>query len=185
MRNIHPHAQQQGGKLYMRFVLLCLMSLTLTSCSNRGIAGPVPNWNREYLPFVESAIVPEYLFEDEEFDVILQVSALRNPNALRGFMAGESDPANYTYMPGDKILVSTWMQYDPFDFASSPLRSSISVSIPPLSAGTYILVIATADSEEWGGTEIKYYGFYGRDRPKHEHETTLEFPITVLPAEES
>lgn len=185
MRNKYLHAQLQASQLYLKFVLLCLMSLTFTSCKTGGFAGPVPNWNREFLPFVKSAIVPEYLFEDEQFDVILQVSALRNPDALRGFMAGESDPANYTYMPGDKIHISTWMQYDPFDFASSPLRSSVLVSIPPLSAGTYILVIATADSAEWGGTEIKYYGFYGRDRPKHEHESTLEIPITVLPAEES
>jgi hypothetical protein len=145
------------------------------------------------LLYVEDFIVPDVIYENEPFEIILKLSAELDPEVLRGLTHQSlADFCNFPYPPpSDGIRIGAWAWDDkwgnelvtelhlPWMSGSKPIYS---VGWP---AGTYEVELISAESREWGGVTAKFEltPTFNR-RPQSEHAVSRYYTITVLPKPE-
>ncbi|MCD6119537.1 hypothetical protein J7K50_06820 [bacterium] len=134
------------------------------------------------LLYVESVIIPDEIVEFEPFSIELRVSASRNPKVLHGLTPNQLHWFSYEY--GSDLNLKAWItNLDKNLKSSDPPVNIVSFEYDGLSAGTYRLLVETADSLEWGGLILEY------DTgclipPLHDHAVVREYEIVVLPADD-
>jgi len=168
------------------FVLLA--ALPLVSCagsSNQIIPVPEPGWIVKYLPYVESVMLPGTIKADEAFNVTAKLSAVLEPEILRGLDPNKHKPA-IIRLPSGKPAIGINLWIFKWDILSEGASvAELVFEVPPLNDGDYILQITSADSREWGGLEIAHSFYSGyADHPNAKHISMFEYPFTVLPPDD-
>ena len=173
----------------MRYFSIFLL-MAVFCCTAISSCGIVDNGEYGYgfplahtaLLYVESVIIPDEIVEFEPFSIELRVSASRKPKVLRGLTPNQLHCFSYKY--GSDLNLKAWItNLDKNLKSSEPPVNKVSFEYDGLTAGTYRLLVETADSPEWGGLILEYDTGYPIP-PVHDHAVVREYEIVVHPAED-
>jgi len=173
------------------------IALVVSSCGGNGTPYFDPgyySYATAHLPYVEDFLVPDVIYENEPFEVILKLSAQQDPEMLRGLtIQALVDFCNIPYPPiesGMRVGAWAWPEASPggdeivseLTFPLSGPRLNTPVGWP---AGTYEVEVISAESREWGGVTAEFELTPTFNRwPQSEHAVSRYYTITVLPKPE-
>ena len=133
-----------------------------------------------YLPYVEEVILPDIIYVEEHFIVVIRVSAVLKPDLFNGanqqsfFASGggilQQNPTGWEY--------DTWM-WPPRNL-DAPANNSIEVRLPGLPAGDWAIGIWQLTERELGGMEGLYRWMPSRYPHDRSHQELVIYPITVI-----
>jgi len=175
------------------------IALVVSSCGGNGTPYFDPgyySYATAHLPYVEDFIVPDVIYGNEPFEVVLKLSAKLDPEMLRGLTPLVlTDFCNVPYPPPESgVVVGAWCWLRSDDLVGNEFvtemhlpwmngwRPGVPLGWP---AGTYEVEVISAESREWGGVtaEFELTPTFNR-RPQSEHAVSRFYTITVLPKPE-
>jgi hypothetical protein len=183
-------------KHYCVFTVVSIL-LLLSGCGGKGNPYSDPgyySYDTAYLPYVEDFIVPDIIYENEPFEIVLKLSAKLEPEMLRGLTPKVfTDLCNVPYPPTPTgMRVGAWCWFQAGDLVGNELVTELTfpLSGPRVNypvgwpAGTYEVEVISAESREWGGVTAEFEVTPTGTLPYSEHQVSRFYTITVLPKPE-
>jgi hypothetical protein len=180
---------------HIALAIALAVALLAAGCGGKGNPYFDPGWytyDIAHLPFVEDFIVPEVIYENEPFEIILKLSAELDPEMLRGLTHQSlANFCNIPYPPTAKgMRIGAWAWDDKWgnDLVTELHLPWMTGSTPvyPVGwpAGTYEVEVISAENREWGGIAAKFELTPTFTPPHSEHQVSRFYTITVLPKPE-
>jgi len=161
---------------------------------------PGSTWDTvEYVPYVEDVVLPEEIYENEPFEIILRVSADFRPSVLKGYpfwhkkgvftrypaqnefsiveISAPEESSSFYVLKVSVILVNppgTGLPINRFVF-----------DVPPLPAGQHILTFQTVTDRSFGGVgsiRDRFGNYYAGDKEFFTEVRKMGIALTVLPS---
>jgi len=167
---------------------LAALAITWIAAGCGGTGNPYSDpgydtYSTAYLPFVEGVSVPDDIYEDEPFEIVLKMSAVLAPDMLRGITP--QTMYEWSFIPDPPpltgVIVGAWCWRDINDIQGNELISELHWPFNGWPAGTYTIQVVSAESRAWGGISDEFMLTPTFGTPHSEHQVTQEYSLTVLP----